>query len=232
MRDILKLVLTNDDGYGEPGLTTLAQVAQQMGTVVIVAPKNAQSGVGHKVTMRQPLRVEHLTENGHFVVHGSPADCTRLALKEIAIDADWVLAGINPGANLGSDVYQSGTLAAVREAAILGTKAIAVSQYIAPAVTLDWDAAAFHITKLLPRIMQAPHVPGQFWNINLPSPLTAGAKVAHRFCPLDKHPHNYRYRKEDQHYHYEGVIHDRPRTRDSDVDVCFSGSISITRMTV
>jgi 5'-nucleotidase len=56
-------------------------------------------------------------------------------------DADWLLDGINPGANLGSDVYQSGTIAAVREAAILGAKAIAVYQSVAPEWTVDWHAA-------------------------------------------------------------------------------------------
>lgn len=228
----MKLVITNDDGYGEPGLMALAQVAQQLGTVIIVAPKFAQSGVGHRVTMRQPLLVEKNSTPNHFVVHGSPADCTRLALKEIAADADWVLAGINPGANLGSDVYQSGTVAAVREAAILGTKAIALSQYIAAAATVDWEAAAFHIAKILPQIMTAPYTHGQFWNINLPSPLTADIEVPHHYCPLDKHPHNYRYRKEVDSYHYEGVIHDRPRSIGSDVDICFSGSISVTRMMI
>lgn len=228
----LKFVITNDDGYGEPGLMALAQVAQQMGTVVIVAPKFAQSGVGHRVTMRQPLQVEHYCTSNHFVVHGSPADCTRLALKEIAADADWVLADINPGANLGSDVYQSGTVAAVREAAILGTKAIAVSQYIAPGAVLDWEAATFHTARILPRIMTAPHIHGQFWNVNLPSPLTTDAVVSHHSCPLDKYPHNYRYRKAGDIYHYEGIIHDRPRRAGSDVDICFSGGISVTRMMV
>ncbi|RJQ83923.1 MAG: hypothetical protein C4519_05900 [Desulfobacteraceae bacterium] len=77
------------------------------------------------------------------------ADCTRLALKEIAPDADWVLAGINQGANLGSDVYQSGTVAAAREAAILGKKSIAVSQYIAPDWLVDWDAAIRYLARVL-----------------------------------------------------------------------------------
>jgi 5'-nucleotidase len=231
-RVALKLILTNDDGYGEPGLTTLARVAGQIGTVIVVAPQTAQSGVGHQVTMNTPLRVQSGEAANHFVVQGSPADCTRLALKQIASDADWLLAGINPGANLGSDVYQSGTIAAVREAAILGAKAIAVSQYVAPGWTVDWHAAAYHVTNILPLVMNEPLAAGQFWNINLPSPIAAGAPIAHRFCPLDKHPHKYRFRKAEDLYHYEGVIHDRPRAVGSDVDICFSGHISITRMEI
>ncbi len=228
----MKIVLTNDDGYGEPGLTTLTRIAQQMGKVVVVAPRTAQSGIGHQVTMKDPLKVEPQDRADHFAVHGTPADCTRLALKQILPEADWVLAGINPGANLGSDIYQSGTVAAVREAAILGVKAIAVSQYIGQDWTLDWDAAARHLPPILKMVMKQPHAPGRFWNINLPSPLSADEPVAHRFCPLDTHPHKYRYRKDGDLYHYEGVIHDRPRAPESDVAVCFGGEISITCMAV
>lgn len=228
----MKIVLTNDDGYDAPGLRALAEVAGTIGSVVVVAPKSAQSGVGHQVTMKVPLRIENGTERDHFIVHGAPADCTRLALKEIATDADWVLAGINQGANLGSDVYQSGTVAAAREAAILGCRAIAVSQYVAPQWVVDWHAAAWHLARVLPVVMGEPLSAGHFWNINLPSPITADAPITHRFCPLDKNPHKYRYRREGDLYHYEGVIHDRPRTTGGDVEVCFGGQVSITRLAI
>jgi 5'-nucleotidase len=228
----MHIVLTNDDGYDAPGMHALTTVVKQLGRMVVVAPKSAQSGVGHLVTMKRPLRVEVAAEGNLFIVDGSPADCTRLALKEIVADADWVLSGINQGANLGSDVYQSGTVAAAREAAILGAKAIAVSQYVAPLWTIDWQAAAWHLARVLPLVMNEPLTAGQFWNINLPSPITADAPVAHQFGPLDKHPHKYRYRRDGVFYHYEGVIHDRPRTAGSDVDVCFGGRISITRLAI
>jgi 5'-nucleotidase len=227
-RYILKLVLTNDDGYLAPGLTALIEVAGRIGQVMVVAPIHPQSGVGHQVSMKTPLRVESAAKADHFMVHGAPADCTRLALKEIVPDADWILSGINQGANLGSDVYQSGTVAAAREAAILGKKSIAVSQYIAREWLVDWDAAVRHLFAVLPIVMNAPLAPGCFWNINLPSPITIDSPVIWRYCPLDKHPHKYRYRKDGDLYYYEGVIHDRPRTAGSDVDICFSGNVSIT----
>ena len=107
----LKIVVTNDDGFGEPGLEALVAAARPLGEVVVAAPKEPHSFISHRVTVKTPLRVEQ-PENGRFIVHGSPADCTRIALKSLAADADWVLAGINPGANLGNDVYQSGTVAA------------------------------------------------------------------------------------------------------------------------
>ncbi len=229
---IVKIVLTNDDGYDAPGLMALTEVAGRLGKAVVVAPKNEQSGVGHQVSMKTALRVESAAKSGHYMVHGAPADCTRLALKEIAADADWVLSGINQGANLGSDVYQSGTVAAAREAAILGTKAIAISQYIAPEWLVDWDAAMRHLSRILPMIMNEPLAAGFFWNINLPSPITTESAISWRCGPLDKNPHKYRFRRDGDFYHYEGIIHDRPRAAGSDVDICFSGHISITRIAV
>ena len=92
----------------------------------------------HRVTTRSALRVEQL-DTDKFSVDGTPADCVRLALKKLAPDAAWLVAGINPGANLGSDVYNSGTVAAAREAAILGVRSIAISQYIARDHEVNWE---------------------------------------------------------------------------------------------
>lgn len=227
----MKIVVTNDDGYDQPGISALIAAVQSLGEITVVAPASPQSNVGHRVTMKTPIPVDR-TANRFYVVHGTPADCTRLAIKEFVPDADWVIAGINPGANLGSDVYQSGTVAAAREAAILGVRSMAISQYIARDWDLDWPAVAHHATPCLHRLIQQPLTPGTFWNVNLPSPLRVGDALAYRDCPLDKHPHRYRYRKQKDAYHYEGVIHDRPRSQGSDVDVCFGGMISITRMEI
>jgi 5'-nucleotidase len=166
------------------------------------------------------------------VVHATPADCTRLAVKQLVPELDWIVAGINLGANLGSDVYQSGTVAAAREAAILGIRGLAISQYIARDWTVDWSASKAQATRCLAAIMQQPLAAGQYWNINLPSPLTAIPPVAHRLCPLDTHPHHYRYARDNETYRYEGIIHDRPRSAGSDVDVCFNGRISVSLLEI
>ena len=129
--------MTNDDGIDAPGLDALVQCVRRLGKVIVVAPQHAQSGIAHRVTTRDPIRVKRLGENRHSV-DGTPADCARIALKVIAPDASWLISGINAGANLGSDVYNSGTIAAAREAAILGCRAVAVSQYIAKDQQVDW----------------------------------------------------------------------------------------------
>ena len=227
----MKIVVTNDDGFDQPGLAALVEAVKPLGKVTVVAPATPQSNVGHQVTMKETIRVDRLDEDT-YVVHATPADCSRLTVKALVPDVDWIIAGINPGANLGSDVYQSGTVAASREAAILGVRAAAVSQYIAPDWTIDWPAARVQTGQCLAAIFKKPLVPGQFWNINLPSPITAESTLTPQLCPLDKNPHRYRYAEDEGVYRYQGIIHDRPRSVGSDVDICFGGMISVTLLEI
>jgi len=223
----VKIILTNDDGIDMPGLEALNRIARAHGDPMIVAPDAAQSGVGHRVTTRIPIPVARLGEN-RYRVGGTPVDCVRLALKVFAPDAGWLIAGINPGANLGSDIYQSGTIAAAREAAILGCRSMAVSQYIARDCPIDWDLTGRLAARIIHLLMQEELPGGCYWNVNLPHPLEARVTVSHRFCPLDTNPHRYVFKRKNGEYLYEGTIHERPRDPGRDVAVCFGGEVSIT----
>lgn len=227
----MKIILTNDDGIDAPGLEALFQILRAVSTPIIVAPEQPQSGASHRVTTRSPIRINRLDQD-RFCVGGTPADCARIAVKEIATDADWLISGINPGANLGSDVYQSGTVAAAREAAILGYRAIAVSQYIAKDCQIDWDITKDHAHSVLYMLLDKDLTRGCFWNVNLPHPLMADVDLGVEFCRLDILPHKYNYRKKGKNYVYEGTIHERPRDPGKDVDVCFSGNVSISQLTI
>ncbi len=227
----MKCIVTNDDGIEAPGIAVLARILENFGTPVIIAPEVEQSGVGHRVTSRTPLRVNTVGEN-RFSINGTPADCVRLGLKHLAGDAGWVFSGINPGANLGSDVYNSGTVAAAREAAILGRPAVAVSQYIARNHKIDWEITSVHAERVIRTLLERKLPPGYFWNVNLPHPLTQENHPETVFCGLDINPHDYRYREEEDGFVYEGIIHDRPRREGRDVAVCFGGSISVTRIAI
>ena len=79
----MKLIVTNDDGIEADGINTLVRLASRRGEVVVVAPAQPQSGVGHTLTTDKPIRVDKLTEE-RFRVWGTPADCTRLALSQLA----------------------------------------------------------------------------------------------------------------------------------------------------
>lgn len=225
----MKIVITNDDGYDQPGLEALHEAVRPLGEIVVVAPALPQSGVGHSITLNGGVYAERISAD-MYVVHGSPADCTRLALKIFAPDAEWVIAGINPGANLGTDVYPSGTVAAAREAAMLGRKAMAVSQYIARDHGIDWSVTGYHAAALLPRLMQDSLLPGQFWNVNLPHPLDFENVPDLREAALEKAPHEFSFKRSSDCFSYTGSIHERPRCLGSDVDVCFRGKVAVTRM--
>ncbi|MGD9258816.1 MAG: 5'/3'-nucleotidase SurE [Desulfobacterales bacterium] len=228
----MKIVLTNDDGIDAPGLQTLLNCFREAGQIVIVAPKQPQSGISHRVTTRTPIHVSEMEKN-RYSVDGTPADCSRIALKRIAPDAAWLVSGINAGANLGSDVYNSGTVAAAREAAILGYRAIAISQYIAKNQPINWEKTGFHAEAVLKMLMGRDLQPSYFWNVNLPYPLAISSKKTCKFCKLDINPHKYDYRKKENNYIYDGSIHERPRNPESDVAVCFDeNKIAITQIGV
>lgn len=226
----MRLIVTNDDGVDAPGLAALAEVAQGVGEVVVVAPFGAQSGVGHQITTDAPIRVEHLAPGRHAVA-GTPADCARLALTEIASDADWLLSGVNAGGNLGADVYTSGTVAATREAALLGRRAIAFSHYVGRDRRIDWTLAVDRLRPVLALLLERPLDVGHFWNVNLPHP-GDNASPAIVFCGLDTRPLAVRYRRDGDHYVYVGDYHTRPRQPGRDVEVCMRGDIAVTKVTL
>ncbi|MDD2388800.1 MAG: 5'/3'-nucleotidase SurE [Desulfobacterales bacterium] len=227
----MKLILTNDDGIDAPGIAALASIMKEFGTLVVVAPDNAQSGVGHKVTTDAPIRIEQ-TAPGRYRVYGTPADCTRIALTHIAPDASWVIAGINNGGNLGADIYMSGTVAAVREATLLGYPAIAVSQYLARNREVDWRLTACRAMPILRTLIQDSLEPGHFWNINLPHPPGNSTCLQFEYCKLDTMPLDVRFEKDKNHMIYTGDYHKRPRQPGRDVDICFSGKITVTKMSL
>lgn len=171
----MKFLITNDDGYNGPGLAALFHALRPLGEVRVVAPSVCHSAKGHAVNTHQPIRVER-REYAPFgpidIVEASPADCVRVGLRgPDAESPDFVIAGINTGANLGVDLFYSGTAAAAREAAILGVPSLALSRYMRPDVPIDWDILATHVTRVVQRLIEEPlRLPaGKFWNVNFPA---------------------------------------------------------------
>ena len=161
------LLLTNDDGWDAPGLEALRQAAADLGQCRVIAPSGPLSGCGHRVTTHGPITVTRPAAD-ILAVAGTPADCVRLALHHLAPELSWVLAGINSGGNLGTDVHHSGTVAAVREGVLHGVPGIALSQYIARGAAVDWSRSARWARDVLRRLMAQPREAGTFWNVNFP----------------------------------------------------------------
>lgn len=227
----MKLIVTNDDGIEAEGLKTLVGLASRCGEVIVAAPAEPQSGVGHRLTTDGPVRVDRLTET-RFRIWGTPADCARLALSRLAPDGDWLLSGINNGSNLGVDVYDSGTVAAAREAAILGCKSVALSHYREKDRTIDWRLAAERLEPLLKRILREAAEPGCFLSVNLPHPQHDGTRLETRQVPVDSSPQIVMYTRNGDDYLYAGAYQERPRQPGSDIDTCFNGHISISKIRV
>lgn len=124
----MRFLISNDDGVHARGLSILHNEIKKLGHSVVVAPTEEKSTTGHSLTIHKPLRIIEMSKN-FYGVTGSPADCVCLGLREIMKKAkpDFVISGINRGANLGQDVYYSGTVSAAREACFWGVPAIAVS---------------------------------------------------------------------------------------------------------
>src|SRR5947207_4501605 len=124
-----RILICNDDGIYSPGIASLAKVASRFGDVRIVAPDVEQSSMGHAITSSRPLRYRRTPLPGGFEayrVNGTPADCVALGTY-LWERVNLVLSGINLGPNLGNSCWHSGTLAAAKQAALLGLRGIAFS---------------------------------------------------------------------------------------------------------
>jgi len=130
----MRILVTNDDGVYSPGIAALAEVAATLGETRIVAPHAEMSSAAHAITASRPLNYKR-TPLGNlpvdaYRVNGTPADCVALGLYHWD-HVDVVLSGINLGPNLGNALWHSGTLAAARQAALLGVRGIALSTPVA-----------------------------------------------------------------------------------------------------
>jgi 5'-nucleotidase len=221
------LLLTNDDGVDAPGIRALSQAAEGLGRCRVVAPEGPISGCGHQVTTHAPIRVASLNPDC-FSVAGTPVDCVRLALHWLATDLTWVLSGINAGGNLGTDIYHSGTVSAVREAAIRGRPGIAISHFIERGRSIDWGWAAVQTRHVLVELLSRPWETGTFWNVNLPHLGSGDPDPAIVFCSLDPSPLPADYHLEGDLATYSGVYQARPRQPQRDVAVCFGGRIAVS----
>ncbi len=227
----LKFLLTNDDGIHAPGLQLLASIAAEFGDVIVVAPDDVRSGCGHQVNNDRPLTLTEVAP-GRFACDGTPADCARLGLCELAGDVDWVLSGVNDGGNLGVDVYMSGTVAAVRESVLLGKPGIALSQYVGRKESVDWATRGVLLRRVLRQLLELPRPQFGFWNVNFPiwEPHQPEPPIVE--CELDVMSHAVKYDRRDGRFHYAGIYRDRGRAPGRDVDVCFNGHIALTQVPI
>ncbi len=166
----MHILLTNDDGIYAPGLAAIYKQLIKLGQVTVVAPAGAKSGASHSISL-EPLicgKVEIIGKFSGYSVDGSPADCVKLAVMELVREPtppiDLVVSGINHGANVGINVYYSGTVAAAMEAAFFSIPSVALSAAFEE--NTDFEAAAKYGFDIIATLL--PLKPGDIINVNLP----------------------------------------------------------------
>jgi 5'-nucleotidase len=171
MQKVPSILVCNDDGITAPGIKALATVAREFGHVTVVAPDSAQSGMGHAITIGEPLRmVQEEYASGHhgWACSGTPADCVKLATGVLLPEKpDLLISGINHGANYSISVVYSGTLSAAMEGAIEGIPSIGFSlcdfDYHA-----DFSASMEIVRVIIGRALHASMPYGTLLNVNIP----------------------------------------------------------------
>ncbi len=124
---MLKILISNDDGVKAPGIIELHSELKDIAEVIVVAPKQNQSGAGSSITTNKAINVKQL-KNGFFSVNGRPADCVYIGIHALCPwEPDLVVSGINLGANMAEDILYSGTVGAALEGRHLKFPPIAVS---------------------------------------------------------------------------------------------------------
>jgi 5'-nucleotidase len=178
----MRILLTNDDGISSPGISLLAKTLREAGhRVFTVAPDTNRSGCSHSISLSEPIKLTEI-EKDTWVSSGTPSDCVLVSLlggiPELCIAAegagynmekapDLVLAGINAGANLGTDIVYSGTAAAARQGSFFGIPSVALS-LVGNDGLWNWEPVISYITENLAVIMGYWKT-GTFINVNFPN---------------------------------------------------------------
>jgi len=166
------ILVTNDDGIAAPGIRTLISIMNEIGDVVVVAPDNPQSGMGHAITVNTTLRCNPITvDEGpqlEYSCSGTPADCVKMAANEILNrKPDLCVSGINHGSNASLNVIYSGTMSAAVEAGIEGVPAIGFSL-----LDYNWDAnfeaSKEFVRKITLSVLKNKLPEGVVLNVNIP----------------------------------------------------------------
>ena len=240
-----RLLLTNDDGIRAPGIVALHKALGGLGEIVTVAPLTVQSAASHGITYSRPMTADPVRVNETMegiAIDGRPADCTKVALKEIfperfgdGAKPDLTISGLNMGANVGINVIYSGTVAAAVESAFLGVPAIAVSLHLGPGAEPDYDRAAFFARTTIDRVLEQPLSPHDVININIPRTESAVMEMPQiKVVEMNVAPEVGRYLKRESpagrvYYWADGTgLNFSHSAEGSDVEALFQKHITVT----
>ena len=222
------ILLTNDDGYQAEGLRAVAEMLADFATVSIVAPSREQSGTAQSLTLRQPIVCNQIAER-EWAIDGTPADCVIVALHRLLPEKpDLLISGINHAANLGENVYYSGTVGAAREGALHHIPSMAVS------LCAKKDKVKFENSALVARataeMIVKEGLPDQvLLNVNVPEPWNGSVKFTRQSKKITRNQLSEGKDPRGRSYFwlFEQRI-DKDIEPDTDYAAIFSGAVSIT----
>lgn len=229
-----RILVTNDDGIGAHGIRLLARIARSLSRDVwVVAPETEQSAASHSLTVRTPLRVHKLGPR-RFAVNGTPTDCVLIAVGQIMADRapDIVLSGINHGGNLADDISHSGTVAAARQAAVMGIRGLAFSQVTQPDHPVKWATAEHFAPGIVRRLAATPWGADVLVNVNFPD------RVPGTVTGIEVTRQGRRFRREmiteafdpfgEPYYWIGSPRHEKPGRGNTDLDASLRGAVTVT----
>ena len=178
------ILVTNDDGITAPGIKSLIDAVQEFGELMIVAPDKPQSGMGHAITVNEPL---FLTESAYHSNHkayttsGTPVDCVKLALHVLqGRKPDLIVSGINHGSNASTNVLYSGTMSAAIEGCLDEIPAIGFS-LMDFAHDADFSGAEVAVRKIVGEALKNNLPKDVCLNVNVPK-IDAAEIKGYRIC--------------------------------------------------
>lgn len=208
----MRILIVDDDGYKAPGIKELAKALKDEHEVFICAPSENRSAAGHSLTLGRGLCAERVVipeceDVTAFAVDGTPVDCLRIAIGNLGCECDVVLSGINQAPNLGTDIISSGTVAAAKEAAMLGYDSIAVSRDGFD--TQFFSDAAAEFKKMLPTLLSCMTKTEHLLNVNFPHlPREAYKGIRTGYTILQNYPIRFDEKPDDDgkvHYYARSV---------------------------
>lgn len=167
------ILVSNDDSISSKGIHILVKYLSDYGDVYVVAPQTAQSGKSSAITVEVPLIVTEIKDFEYatkaYMVNGTPTDCTKLALdKLLPRRPDYVVSGINHGANTGISALYSGTMGVAFEGALNKIPSVAFS-YISHNVDADLSECENVVRSVMDKVVKEGMPEGICYNVNIPA---------------------------------------------------------------
>lgn len=231
-------LLSNDDGVDAKGIQSLIEMLSPMADLFVVAPDRPRSGAACSLTSDLPIKQTlKETESGLtvFSCSGTPTDCVKLALDQLLQrQPDVVVCGINHGGNASINVHYSGTMGAVKEAALHGIPAVAFS-LLDHDLNADFSALLPYVQNITQKVMDNSLPYGSCLNVNFPAVEEfAGIKICRMAYSRWQDEYVPCERPQGGHYYWLGgeCVNDEPDEEDTDSWALERDFIAITPIRV